>query len=46
MDFVHPSYAKFDIVNDILRSIYEYHGYNLKSHHHEEEEEDEEKEEE
>ena len=33
MDFVHPSYAKFEIVNDIIESIYEYHGYDIQSHH-------------
>ena len=50
MDFVHPSYAKFEIVNDIIESIYENHGYDIKSYHviddHDEEEEDEEEDEE
>ena len=49
MDFVHPSYAKFEIVNDIIESIYENHGYDIKSYHviddHDEEEEDEEEDE-
>ena len=49
MDFVHPSYAKFEIVNDIIESIYEYHGYDIQSHHviddHDGEEEDEEEDE-
>ena len=46
IDFVHPSYAKFEIVNDIIESIYEHHGYDIKSHHNEEEEDEDEEEEE
>ena len=32
VDFVHPSYAKLDVVNDIIVGILAYHGYDAEKH--------------
>jgi hypothetical protein len=33
VDFLHPSYAKLDTVNDIIASLLEFHGYDANNHH-------------